>query len=65
MGLLRRFQAGTSTKRLAAMWDRGNVRPCGRKRVKGLLLASHEDEVPGGFGLRRGDHSDSADVTEN
>ena len=31
-----------------------NVRPAGRKGVKGLLLVGHE-KVPHGFGLRTGD----------
>ena len=64
MGLPRRFQAGISTKRPVAMWNRDNARPCRIKEVKGLFLASHE-EVPSGFGLRTGDHSDTADGIGN
>ena len=36
--------------KVATMWGGGNVRPCRKERVKGLLLVGHE-KVSCGFGL--------------
>ena len=54
------FRTGFKTKRQAAMCGRTMQEYAGQKGVEGPLPAGHEG-VPRGFGLKTGDHGDTAD----